>query len=88
MTAFPWFPIGHQITCGTVGRLRAEGAGYQVLHDLSSERFMLVIAGDSLAGKDAAASSVATKFKGVDFGGRSFLAISMSKAEEPVPVLQ
>jgi cell division protease FtsH len=88
MTAFPWFPIGHQIACGTVGRLRAEGAGYQVLHDQSSERLMLVIASDSSAGKGAAASSVATEFEGVDFGGRSFLALSMSKAEEPVPVLQ
>jgi cell division protease FtsH len=88
MTAFPWFPIGHQIACGTVGRLRAEGAGYQVLHDQSSERLMLVITSDSTAGKGAAASSVATRFDGVDFSGRSFLAISMSKAEEPVPVLQ
>ena len=88
MTNFPWFPIGHEIACGTVGRLRAEGAGYQVLHDQSSERLMLVIASDSSAGKGAAASSVATRFEGVDFGGRSFLAISMSKAEEPVPVLQ
>jgi hypothetical protein len=88
MTAFPWFPIGHQIACGTVGRLRAEGTGYQVLHDQSSERLMLVIASDSSAGKGVTASSIATKFEGVDFGGRSFLAILMSKAEESVPVLQ
>jgi cell division protease FtsH len=88
MTAFPWFPIGHQIACGRVGRLRAEGVGYQVLHDQSSERLMLVIASDSSDGKGVTASSVGRKFEGVDFGGRSFLAISMSKAEEPVPVLQ
>jgi len=41
MTGFPWFPIGHAIACGTVGRLRAEGAGYQVLHDQTSDRLIL-----------------------------------------------
>jgi cell division protease FtsH len=88
MSGFPWFPIGHQVECGTIGRLRAEGAGYQVLHDQASERLMLVLTGDSLAGEAAAASSVASQFAWVEFGGRSFLVISMSKAEEPVPVSQ
>jgi cell division protease FtsH len=88
MTGFPWFPIGHAITCGTVGRLRAEGAGYQVLHDQTSDRLILVLAADSSAGVDAVASSAALKFAGVEFGGRSFLAISTSKTDEPVPVLQ
>jgi cell division protease FtsH len=88
MTGFPWFPIGHAIACGTVGRLRAEGAGYQVLHDQTSDRLILILAVDNSAGKRAAASSVASKFAGVEFGGRSFMAMSTSKADEPVPVLQ
>jgi cell division protease FtsH len=88
MTGFPWFPLGHDIACGTVGRLRAEGTGYQVLHDQASDRLMLVLATDSSAGQSVAASSVAPRFTAAEFGGRSFLAISTSKAEEPVPVLQ
>jgi hypothetical protein len=88
MTSFPWFPIGHELACGTVGRLRAEGAGYQVLHDQASDRLILVLAADSSAGGGAAASSVASMFAALEFGGRSFLAMSMSKADEPVPVLQ
>jgi cell division protease FtsH len=88
MTGFPWFPIGHATACGTVGRLRAEGAGYQVLQDQTRDDLILVLAADSSAGLDAAASSFALKFAGLEFGGRSFLVMSTSKADEPVPVLQ
>jgi cell division protease FtsH len=88
MTSFPWFPIGHVTPCGTVGRLRADGLGYQVLHDQASDRLMLVLAGDSAAGNYTSASSVASKFAGVEFGGRSFLVMPTSKADEPVPVRQ
>ena len=88
MTGFPWFPIDHATACGTIGRLRAEGAGYQVLHDQTRDDLILVLAADSSAGVDAAASSFALNFVGLEFGGRSFLVMSTSKADEPVPVLQ
>ena len=42
MTGFPWFPIGHAIASGTVGRLRAEGPGYQVLQDQTGDALILV----------------------------------------------
>jgi Cdc6-like AAA superfamily ATPase len=62
--------------------------GYQLLRDQTSDRLMLVLAADNAAGSDAAASSLASKFAGVEFGGRSFLVMSTSKGEEPVPVRQ
>lgn len=88
MKNFPWFPIGHEIACGTVGRLRTESADYQLLQDQASDRLILVLAADSTAGKGAAALSVVSNFTKVEFAGRSFLAMSMSKADEPVPVQQ
>jgi hypothetical protein len=71
-----------------IGRLRSEGAGYQVLQDQTGEGLILALAADSQAGRDAIASSVAKKFAEIDFGGRSFLAMSTLKAAEPIPVQQ
>lgn len=88
MTGFPWFPIGQAIPCGTIGRLRAEGPGYQVLQDQTSDGLILALAADSQAGQDVAASSAVSKFAHVEFGGRTFLAMPTSKAAEPVPVMQ
>jgi cell division protease FtsH len=88
MTGFPWFPIGHATARGTVGRLRAEGPGYQVLQDQASDRLILVLASDSRAGDGVAASTLASEFAEIEFGGRSFLALSTSRTDEPVPVLQ
>jgi cell division protease FtsH len=88
MTGFPWFPIGHTTAGGTVGRLRAEGPGYQVLQDQTNDGLILVLAADGQAGEDALASSAASSFAGADFGGRSFLVMSTAKAAEPVPMLQ
>jgi hypothetical protein len=55
MTGFLRFPLSHEIAYGTVGRLRAVGVSYRVLHDQSSERLMLCIGSDSSASKSAAA---------------------------------
>jgi hypothetical protein len=88
MTGFPWFPIGHAIPSGTVGRLRGEGPGYQVLQDQAADALILVLACDEPAGIDAAKTSGASLLAAFDFGERSFLTMSVPKAAEPAPVLQ
>jgi cell division protease FtsH len=88
MTGFPWFPIGHAIPSGTVGRVRSEGPGYQVLQDQAGDDLVLVLASDEPAGIDAAKTSAASRLAEFDFGGRSFLTVSVPKAVEPVAVLQ
>jgi cell division protease FtsH len=88
MSGFPWFPIGHAVPPGTVGRLRDEGPGYQILQDQAGDVLILVLAADGLAGIDAAKTSGASRLASFDFDGRSFLTLSVPKATEPVPVLQ
>ncbi len=88
MSGFPWFPIGHAIPSGTVGRLRSEGPGYQVLQDQASDALVLVLASDEPAGIDAVKTPGASRLVGFDFGGRSFLTVSVPKTVEPVAVLQ
>lgn len=88
MTGFPWFPLGYGILCGTIGRLRAEGPGYQILYDQTSDGLFLVLASESRIGDDVKASSVASQFTEVSFGDRSFMAMPTSKAAEPIPVQQ
>jgi hypothetical protein len=82
MTGFPWFPIGHATARGTVGRLREEGPGYQVLQDQASDRLILVLAADSKAGDGVLASTLVSEFAGIEFGGRSFLALSTSRTDD------
>jgi Cdc6-like AAA superfamily ATPase len=88
MPGFPWFPIGHAIPPGTVGRLRSEGPGYQVLQDQASDALILVLASGEPAGLDAAKTSGASQLSAFDFAGHSFLAMSIPKAMEPVPASQ
>jgi cell division protease FtsH len=88
MSGFPWFPIGHAVPSGTVGRLRGDGPGYQVLQDQATDALILVLAWDEAAGLDAAKTSGASQLSEFDFGGRSFLTMSVPKAAEPVPVSQ
>ena len=62
MTGFPWFPIGHAIASGTVGRLRAEGPGYQVLQDQAGDALILILAAGERAAVDARQIAGASRF--------------------------
>lgn len=87
MSGFPWFPIGHKLASGTVGRLRAEGPGYQVLQEQAGDALMLVLAGGEPAADDAARIDGASQFAEFEFGGRRFLTVPVAKSSEPVPLL-
>lgn len=87
MSGFPWFPIGHKLASGTVGRLRAEGPGYQVLQEQAGDALMLVLAGGAPAADDAARIDGASQFAEFEFGGRRFLTVPVAKSSEPVPLL-
>lgn len=88
MTGFPWFPIGHTLASGTVGRLRAEGPGYQVLQEQAGDALILVLAVGERAAEDAAQIAGASRFAELEFSGRRLLTMSVAKSSEPVPLLQ
>lgn len=88
MSGFPWFPIGQKLVSGTVGRLRAEGPGYQVLQEQAGDGLILVLAGGEPAADDAGRIECAPPFAEFEFGGRHFLTMPMAKSSEPVPLLQ
>jgi hypothetical protein len=87
MSGFPWFPIGHKLVSGIVGRLRAEGRGYQVLQEQAGEALILVLASGEPAADDAARIDGASQFAEFEFGGRRFLTVPVAKSSEPVPLL-
>ncbi|MCK1715044.1 AAA family ATPase [Bradyrhizobium sp. 143] len=87
MSGFPWFPIGHKLVSGTVGRLRAEGPGYQVLQEQTGDALILVLAGGEPPADDAARTDGASRFADFEFGGRRFLTMPVAKSSEPVPLL-
>ncbi|MGX1007063.1 cell division protease FtsH [Bradyrhizobium japonicum] len=88
MSGFPWFPIGHKLASGTVGRLRTEGPGYQVLQEQAGDSLMLILAGGEPAADDAERIDGAPRFAEFEFGGRRFLTMPVAKSSEPVPLLQ
>jgi cell division protease FtsH len=88
MSGFPWFPIGQTLPSGTVGRLRAEGPGYQVLQEQAGDSLILVLAAGERAAEDARLIADASRFAEVEFSGRFFLTMSVAKASEPVPLHQ
>lgn len=88
MSGFPWFPIGHKLASGTVGRLRAEGPGYQVLQAQGGDAVILVLAAGEPAADDAARIGGASQFAEFEFGGRRFMSVPVAKSSEPVPLLQ
>lgn len=88
MPDFPWFPIGHAIASKTVGRLRAEGPGYQVLQEQTGDALILVLAAGERAAEDALQIDGTSRFVKVEFNGRSFLTMPVAKSSEPVPLLR
>lgn len=87
MSGFPWFPIGHKLASSTVGRLRTEGPGYQVLQAQAGDALMLVLAAGEPVADDAARVGGASQFAEFEFGGRRFLTVPVAKSSEPVPLL-
>ncbi|MCK1668980.1 ATP-binding protein [Bradyrhizobium sp. 153] len=88
MSGFPWFPIGQKLASGTVGRLRTEGPGYQVLQEQAGDALMLVLACGEPVADDAARIDGASQFAEFEFGSRRFLSVPVAKSSEPVPLQQ
>ena len=41
---FPWLPVGHALPDGTmIGRMKAEGTGYQIVRSRDGEKAVLLI---------------------------------------------
>jgi cell division protease FtsH len=86
MSGFPWFPIGHGLPGGSVGRLRQEGIGYQIVSDQTKNATFLILESGSLASEGAKnlLGSAITGFHSSEFAGRSYLLRRFEKAEEPI----
>jgi hypothetical protein len=52
MAAFPWFPIGHKIPGGAIGRLLQEGQGYQVVQNQGRDSLFLLLDKASFVAND------------------------------------
>jgi Cdc6-like AAA superfamily ATPase len=88
MVAFPWFPIGHKIPGGAVGRLLQEGQGYQVLQNPGHDAVFLVLDKSSLVAKAAAKllQHLDEDFRTFEFSGRSYFSRLFDKAKQPIIV--
>lgn len=88
MSGFPWFPIGHALPGGSVGRLRQEGNGYQIILDQTTEGMFLILASGSLAndGAQRLLGPAIDTFDRLEFGGQSYRLHRFQKAEEPVVI--
>src|SRR6266545_4676504 len=86
MPGFPWFPLGHNLSDGKVGRLRQEGDGFQIIADQGSERTFLVIEDGSLVSDGARTllDPVRDGFRSFEFGGRAYISRLFEKGEEPL----
>jgi hypothetical protein len=86
MVAFPWFPIGHKIPGGAVGRLLQEGQGYQVLQNQAHDAVFLVMDKSSLVAKAATKSlyRLDGDFRTFEFGGRSYFSRLFDKTSPPI----
>jgi hypothetical protein len=88
MAAFPWFPIGHKILGGAVGRLLKEGQGYQIVQNQGRDSVFLLLDKTSFV-----ANAAATLLKHMDqdipnfeFGGRSYFCRLFEKTKQPITV--
>ena len=88
MSGFPWFPIGYKLPDGSVGRLRKEGNGYQIVLDQSEEGVFLILESGSLAqeGAQKLLGSAFDEFHSLQFGGRSYISRLFERGEEPVVI--
>jgi cell division protease FtsH len=88
MPNFPWFPFGHNLPDGRIGRLRQEGDGFQIVADQESEGTFLVIESGSLVndGVNELLDPVRDGFRSFRFGGTAYLSRLFDKAQEPLMI--
>jgi hypothetical protein len=88
MSSFPWFPIGHKLPDGSVGRLQQEGAGYQIIQNQAQDSVFLVLENACLATKGAEKllEPSGEGFRTIEFGDRSYRLRLFEKNEQPVIV--
>ena len=88
MSSFPWFPIGHKLPDGSVGRLQQEGAGYQIIQNQTHGSVFLVLENACLAAKGAEKlfDPSGEGFHSIEFGDRSYRLRLFEKNEQPVIV--
>src|SRR5713101_2901139 len=86
MPGFRWFPLGHNLSDGKVGRLRQEGDGFQIIADQESEGTFLVVEDGSLVsdGAHALLDLARDGFRHFEFGNKAYLSRLFEKDEEPL----
>src|SRR5215468_4157990 len=88
MPGFPWFPLGHDLSDGKVGRLQQEGDGFQIIADQESGKTFLIIEDGSLAaaGVRTLLDPVRDGFRSFEFGGKAYLSRLFDQAEDPIVI--
>jgi cell division protease FtsH len=88
MAAFPWFPIGHKVPGGAVGRLLQEGEGYQVVQNQGHKSAFLILDKASFVGKAAAQllKPIDEDFRYFEFSSRPYFSRLFEKAKQPIVV--
>jgi cell division protease FtsH len=88
MSGFPWFPLGHRLPGGSVGRLQHEGIGYQMFQNQAQDSVFLVLENECMVAKGAEQllAPVDAHFHSIEFGRQSYLLRLFQKAEQLVVV--
>jgi cell division protease FtsH len=86
MAGFPWFPLGYEIPGCSVGPLRREGVGYQIVVARGSDRIALVIDRTSFVGRSAQKLAATRGFGSFEFAGKSYFARVFDKDEQPIAI--
>jgi cell division protease FtsH len=88
MLDFPWFPIGQKLPGGSVGRLRQQGAGFQVVQDQRLDSIFLILEKGSIVGQaaDQVLGAAVESFHGIEFAKKSYLTRMFEKRHEPIVV--
>jgi hypothetical protein len=86
MAGFPWFPFGHRLVGGSVGRLQQEDVGYQIVRNQANDSVFLILESSSLIaeGAEKLLDSVRSGFYPIEFGGRSYLSRLFDSSEQPL----
>jgi ATPase family associated with various cellular activities (AAA) len=86
MPGFPWFPFGHNLVKGRVGRLQQHGQGYQIIADQDSDGAILVIQDGSMISKGAHhfLNPARDGFNSFEFHGQVYLSRLFDKEDEPL----
>ena len=83
---FPWLPVGYALPDGTmIGRMQAEGTGYQIVHSRNCARWVLLVEDGTHAAQwliDRAGECVMR----AEFFGRRFATLTALGDAEPIRV--